>query len=766
MKTDWSNYTIAYDGINYRVNYRDNGDLVACENYVANSPTPKNPQPLISNLPAGTYKTQDWKGDWWEFTLTEDLCGIGDVRDSVEFDRYSHIGFIKPVIKKTLIKSLTWQVYSDMAGLGRFESNTLTDKYFTGTYTKNILCSHLLVVRYYEENGYPAWSISERNNLNNLRILVPAGTTLSQMLEIVGDAELYYVLATPTRTPLTFTKNNDSTAPECPMEFLTDTPSIDYPAEVFDAGGMVKARGKNLFNSNANYSSISPNVTINFDGSIDVEIDNTSGINVRYAEFHPYNTALLLQPNNVYTISIISIDFPDNTSPVGKVEVGSYGSTVCAIPSQDRFITPHVPKTFVAQNYDVEETSVNTIRIVFAVAAGYKLHIKYYIQVQLGDTATSYEPYRPEVTAAIPVLRSVNDVADEFDVLTGKAVRRVSGVYELGGDKGWSNGSRMVKDHQRVYLQDMNDFPTFAGDVAAVYDYQSYRLPYMSSQTPVYGYWKYTNNVLYIMLPDTVSGWGNPYSPTRAEIKAYFNGWQMCHSDGASPYYKSEVQYNPETWEEWTGGYGTIVTDVSGITLGNGSASAAKYYNASFKTSTKYGFLYNVVSLQNTNRIILAGGGVNYPFGNLNPVCTVGNNKYIAETQSSFVTNQLILGVSGNGIVKVKDIRVFELPTGSQIESDFNNLTADQLAEKYRFYGNNPKCWKRITDGTGITSTLPTASYEGFTLYKMIYELAEPIEEQYTPVILPTYYPTTVITTTNDTPAELTTTATVKVEET
>lgn len=33
------------------------------------------------------------------------------------------------------------------------------------------------------------------------------------------------------------------------------------------------------------------------------------------------------------------------------------------------------------------------------------------------------------------------------------------------------------------------------------------------------------------------------------------------------------------------------------------------------------------------------------------------------------------------------------------------------------------------------------------------------------PFILPTYYPTTVITTTNDTPAELTTTATVKVED-
>ena len=45
------------------------------------------------------------------------------------------------------------------------------------------------------------------------------------------------------------------------------------------------------------------------------------------------------------------------------------------------------------------------------------------------------------------------------------------------------------------------------------------------------------------------------------------------------------------------------------------------------------------------------------------------------------------------------------------------------------------------------------------------YVLAEPTEEQYTPVTLPTYYPQTIVTTTNDTPAELTTTAIVKVEE-
>lgn len=103
-------------------------------------------------------------------------------------------------------------------------------------------------------------------------------------------------------------------------------------------------------------------------------------------------------------------------------------------------------------------------------------------------------------------------------------------------------------------------------------------------------------------------------------------------------------------------------------------------------------------------------------------------------------------------------MRLYELPPGSQIEADFNPLTADQLAAKYPFDGLDVRHWKRLM-GTeaeiqaSITLTLLTASYYGFTPYKMIYQLAESIEEQYDPATLPTYYPTTVITTTNDTVA-------------
>lgn len=256
MKTDWSNYTIAYDGINYSVNYRDNGDLVACKNYVANSPTPKNPQPLISNLPAGTYKTKDWNGDWWEFTLIEDLCGNGIVNDSIEFNKYSPaIGWQRKNYSKKMYSGSaneSWSLSSGAAGTNTqmfqlIEYNTTpveTAVYFPA------YCSHAQ----YKNNLYNLDIVGIAGWLHTsgayyIRIRVPNEiatnvslfkTWLAAQHTAGTPVTVVYQLDTPTRTPLTFTLNNSSTAPECPMEFLTDTPSLEYPAEVFDASGTVK----------------------------------------------------------------------------------------------------------------------------------------------------------------------------------------------------------------------------------------------------------------------------------------------------------------------------------------------------------------------------------------------------------------------------------------------------------------------------------------------------------------------------------------------
>lgn len=48
MITDWSTYQIPYNGVTYQMHYRDAVNLVACEDYVPNSPSPDYPSPIVS----------------------------------------------------------------------------------------------------------------------------------------------------------------------------------------------------------------------------------------------------------------------------------------------------------------------------------------------------------------------------------------------------------------------------------------------------------------------------------------------------------------------------------------------------------------------------------------------------------------------------------------------------------------------------------------------------------------------------------------------
>jgi hypothetical protein len=45
-----------------------------------------------------------------------------------------------------------------------------------------------------------------------------------------------------------------------------------------------------------------------------------------------------------------------------------------------------------------------------------------------------------------------------------------------------------------------------------------------------------SDKTLYISISDTDSGWGETYTPSSAEIKAYFYGWRMCNGTYGQPY--------------------------------------------------------------------------------------------------------------------------------------------------------------------------------------------------------------------------------------
>ena len=149
---------------------------------------------------------------------------------------------------------------------------------------------------------------------------------------------------------------------------------------------------------------------------------------------------------------------------------------------------------------------------------------------------------------------------------------------------------------------------------------------------------------------------------------------------------KNELVYNRDTWAEWTK-TANVVTDTTGIEFtANGSATYTTI-PVSIKPLTKYGILFNIVSNSLDKEFYMSESFTGVPVA-LSTVQT-GYRKITVTSQQAISINTFgIRPSTGNAIgakIKLRDIRIFELPTGSQIESDFNTLTADQLAEKYPY---------------------------------------------------------------------------------
>ncbi|HOO24904.1 MAG TPA: hypothetical protein PLR95_07510, partial [Paludibacteraceae bacterium] len=413
----WHNITATTFPATLQTTYNDTADVVVKGNTVQQSewvhkqglstqdgtPTPEAPIPIVSNLPAGTYKTKDWKGDWWEFTLTEDLCGIGDERDSVEWDRIGHNGFVQSKCKKRiLIGTETFMIF--IAYEDRVKAY-ITEPWGMQSYTGIMLSNYFIWNGNAVSTSNPPGKFSF--NENTLNFALPASLGITTLVEFKdwfaaryaegNPVEIAYQLATPTRTPLTFTKNNSSTAPECPMTFLTSTPSLEYPAGVYDASGTVKVRGKNLL-----YKSL-----------IVGYYDNTT---LTVAPFYRSFASDVFLPSGTYTFSR-----PEGNIHIVRIRLNNVTTKIARVNKHT--FTLHEPTLVnfswrngigAAWEYGESTTSAQ-------------------LQLESGTVATPYEPYRPEVTATIPTLRKVGEVADEFNPKTGVVTRRINPWANITG---------------------------------------------------------------------------------------------------------------------------------------------------------------------------------------------------------------------------------------------------------------------------------------------------------------------------------------------
>jgi hypothetical protein len=196
------------------------------------------------------------------------------------------------------------------------------------------------------------------------------------------------------------------------------------------------------------------------------------------------------------------------------------------------------------------------------------------------------------------------------------------------------------------------------------------------------------SNTLSVLNPfqspkQTVSGYDTilslPVNAANASISSKLDGMTL----------KNELNYNNETWAEWTKPSG-VAADATGIEFTANGLDLIAYLPAEFKSSTKYGILVMCASNNTAITGLRIGSNLTGSSVPLVGAGLIGNFKQILTTSSSIASNQFRIYLSASETFGLKaklapSIRIFELPTGSEIESDFNTMTADQLAIKYPY---------------------------------------------------------------------------------
>lgn len=150
---------------------------------------------------------------------------------------------------------------------------------------------------------------------------------------------------------------------------------------------------------------------------------------------------------------------------------------------------------------------------------------------------------------------------------------------------------------------------------------------------------------------------------------------------------KNEIIYNPSIWSDWS--KTNAAGDSTGISFSMVSGQNSKItIGTNFKTTTKYGLLFKIVSNTMATNSMYAMFCANVTIPTAIAASETGNKKFMVTTLGTIPWNMFQIDTNssgGTGSVKIKDIRVFELPPGSQQETDFTNMTANQLEAKYPF---------------------------------------------------------------------------------
>jgi hypothetical protein len=166
-------------------------------------------------------------------------------------------------------------------------------------------------------------------------------------------------------------------------------------------------------------------------------------------------------------------------------------------------------------------------------------------KLELGSVATPFKPQSNSRMTALTTLRSTPDgsVKDKLEWVDGKAkkVKRLVHVV-LDGSLAWVLGGDQT-GFKRVAF-------TLSGVIPSsvlVTKYDGKQLASGSTSTAADYAAHDGTSTMYLSVADSDSGWGESYTPTAEEIKAYFNGWKMNNGTFGTPFNGTGTK----TWVAW-----------------------------------------------------------------------------------------------------------------------------------------------------------------------------------------------------------------------
>lgn len=294
----------------------------------------------------------------------------------------------------------------------------------------------------------------------------------------------------------------------------------------------------------------------------------------------------------------------------------------------------------------------------------------------LGSTATTFEPQNNDYIFVDPSVKLASSldgsIKDQLYQRDGRwyVLKRFEKDVVLGGSLNWS----FVDDYSGFKRVSTNySFISYIASSLLMSKYSGYLIKRQAGGTPTSGDICDGNgsNYLWITISDTDSGWGETYTPTSDEIKAYFNGWKAKTVDGNG---------KPTAWQSLVDG-----TDAPTQTLAYVSANMAPGF-------TPYKLTYRLANAQEIDVTDKVEGAISLHAG-LNQI----------DVSSGVVVREKVTPYFASGMYRINDAQFIQ----SLLKYRLNNFV--------RIYKNGIDDTKNWTIGNAIGGYPNGGNYRAYT---------------------------------------------------